>query len=380
MFSERMLRGSRSVFGAVGAVLIVAALVLPVEAAARSAALEKVIEGAKKEGVLKLLWTEGHFGADVGINDMLRAINKRYGTNLKLQFTQGRSFPANLGRLTQEFNAKQRSSTDVFLGAANHMISGLKSGLLMKVDWEALVERPAPSNPVINRVNPGGVGMAVASRVVGIVYNTNLVKGDDIPRSIEDVLKPKWKGQIAVTPYLTGFYQFAAPDVLGEKFMTDYVKRLKPQVGGFIGCNSLDKIASGQFAMLIFDCGRDATVRYQRRGAPMAHAVPKEIVRDNVIDLGVTNNADHPNVAKLFIVFQHTKEGQELLWKHGAYDLEIYPGSKSRTLIEKFRKKYPKAKFLVSTAQRAEMQQKQGLSVRVFQKKFKKMLRGRRRR
>jgi len=379
MFSERMLRGLRFTVGTVSAVFFLVALLLPVEAAARSAALEKVIEGAKKEGVLKLLWTEGHFGADVGINDMLRAINKRYGTNIKLQFTQGRSFPANLGRLTQEYNAKQPSSTDVFLGAANHMISGMKSGLLMKVDWEALVERPAPANPVIDRVNPGGVGMAVASRVVGIVYNTNLVKGDDIPQSIEDVLKPKWKGQIAVTPYLTGFYQFAAPDVLGEKFMTDFVMRLKPQVGGFIGCNSLDKIASGQFAMLIFDCGRDATVRYQRRGAPMAHAVPKEIIRDNVIDLGVTVNADHPNVAKLFIVFQHTKEGQKLLWKHGAYDLEIYPESKSRALIEKFRKKYPNAKFLVSTAQRAEKQQKEGINVRAFQKKFKKILRGRRR-
>lgn len=199
-----------------------------------------------------------------------------------------------------------------------------------------------------------------------------------MPTSIEDVLNPKWKGQVATTPYVTGFYQFAAPDVFGEKYMTDYVKRLKPQIGGFIGCNSLDKIASGEFAMLIFDCGRDATVRYQRRGAPMAHAVPKEIVRDNVIDLGVTANADHPNVAKLFVVFQHTKQGQELLWKHGAYDLEIYPGSRSKQLVDKFRAKYPKAKYLVSTAQRVEKQRKEGIELRVYQKKFKKILRGRR--
>jgi iron(III) transport system substrate-binding protein len=378
MFSHRMSSGSRFRAGAVGAVCLLAAVALAGEAAAQSAALQKVIDGAKKEGVLKLLWTEGHFGADVGIKDMLVSINKRYGTNIRLQFTQGRSFPANLGRLTQEYKANQRSSTDVFLGAANHMISGMKSGLLMKVDWEAIVERPAPANPVIERVNPGGVGMAVASRVVGIVYNTDLVKGDDIPTSIEDVLKPKWKGQIAVTPYLTGFYQFAAPDVFGEKFMTDFVRRIKPQVGGFIGCNSLDKIVSGQFAMLIFDCGRDATVRYQRRGAPIAHAVPKEIIRDNVIDLGVPVNADHPNVAKLFIVFQHTKEGQKLLWKHGAYDLEIYEGSRSKILVDEFRNKYPKAKFLVSTAQRALKQAEEGIDMRAFQKKFKKMLRGRR--
>ena len=379
MFSELMKSRVRYAFGAVSTLLLLVAFMLPGEAVARSAALDKVIEGAKKEGVLKLLWTEGHFGADVGIKDMLRVMNKMYGTNIKLQFTQGRSFPANLGRLTQEYKANQKSSTDVFLGGAAHMISGRKSGLLMKVDWEALVERAAPANPVIQRVNNDGVGMAVASRVVGIVYNTNLVKGDDIPKSIEDVLKPKWKGQIAATPYMTGYYQFAAPDVFGEKYMTDFVTRLKPQLGGFIGCNSLDKVASGQFAMLIFDCGRDATVRYQRRGAPMAHTVPKEIVRDNVIDLGVTVNAENPNVAKLFIVFQHTKEGQNLLWKHGAYDLEIYDGSKSKVLIDTFRNKYPKAKFLVSTVQRAVKQNEDGINLRSYQKKFKKILRGRRR-
>ena len=378
MYSERKLWGLRYLFGKASSIFILAAILLPAEATARSAALEKVIEGAKKEGVLKLLWTEGHFGADVGIQDMLDHMNKRYGTNIKLQFTQGRSFPANLGRLTQEYKANQTSSSDAFLGSGSHMMSGLKTGLLMKVDWEALMERPAPPNAILNRVNPHGVGMAIMSRVVGIVYNTNLVKGADVPTSIEDVMRPKWKGQIAVTPYLTGFYQFAAPDLFGEKFMTDYMKRIKPQIGGFIGCNSLDKVASGEFAMLIFDCGRDATIRYQRRGAPMAHAVPKEIVRNNVINLGVPTNAQHPNVGKLFIAFQHTEVGQKLLWQHGAYDLQIYPGSRSKKLVEQFQQKFPKAIFVRSTAQRAEMQMKQGINLRAYAKKFKKIVRGRR--
>ncbi|MEK9692069.1 MAG: ABC transporter substrate-binding protein, partial [Rhodospirillaceae bacterium] len=274
--------------------LFVSALLFPsllsTDVSARSAALEKVIAGAKKEGAMKVLWTEGHFGGDVGLRDMVDAMNKRYGTNVKLQFTQGRSFPANLGRLTQEYKAKQKSSTDIFLGSGSHMVSGGKTGLLQKVDWNALIERPAPQKASFERVNPDGVGVAVASRVVGIVYNKNLVKGDDIPTSIEDVLKPKWKGLVATTPYVTGFYQFAAPDVFGEKFMLDYSRRLKPQIGGFFSCNSLDKLASGEFAMLIFDCGKDATVRYQRRGAPLEHAVPKEIVRNNIINLGVTSN------------------------------------------------------------------------------------------
>ena len=347
-------------------------------ALAKSPALEKVIAEAKKEGTLKVLWTEGHFGGDVGIRDMLKAMNAMYGTNVKLQFTQGRSFPANLGRLTQEFKAKQKSSTDIFLGTGSHMVSGLKTGLLQKISWKDLIERPAPKGPVFDRINPEGVGVAVASRVVGIVYNKNLVKGKDIPKSIEDVLNPKWKGQIVTTPYVTGFYQFAAPDVFGEKFMLDFAKRLKPQIGGFISCNSLDKLASGEFAMLIFDCGRDATVRYQRRGAPLEHIVPKEIIRNNIINLGVTANAEHPNVAKLFIAFTQSEEGQKLLWKHGAYDLEIYPGSKSKVLVDQFRAKYPKAKFVFSTVQRTVQQSKDGVKLRSYQNKIKKILRGRR--
>ena len=44
----------------------------------------------------------------------------------------------------------------------------------------------------------------IASRVIGITYNTNLVKGEDIPASMEDVFKPKWKGKVVSTPFGVG--------------------------------------------------------------------------------------------------------------------------------------------------------------------------------
>jgi len=344
--------------------------------AAQSPELQKVIDGAKKEKVLKVLWTEDHFGADTGFQAILKALNERYGTDISLQFTQGGSFPQNIGRLTQEYRTKQQSSTDVFIGSSGHMLSGLKSGMLAKTKWEQILERPAPADAVLDRIAPEGVGVAMVSRVVGIVYNTELVQGNDIPKSIEDVLNPKFKGQIATTPYVTGFYQFAAPDVLGIEYMRAFTKRLAPHIGGMIGCNSLDALASGQFAMLIFDCGRDATLRYQRRGAPLAQAVPKEIIRDNVVYLGVPSHAEHPNTAKLLINFLSTAEGQDMLWEYGAYDLEAYPGSKSRELIEAFRAKNPDAKFLVDTAQRALRQQEEGFNLRKYQKEIQTIFRG----
>lgn len=376
MLRKKASLKSRYMLGAIGAVFLAAA-VLPTGAVAEgSAALQKVIDGAKKQGILKVLWTEDHFGGPSGLAKIVAAMNKRYGTNVKLQFTQGGSFPANLARLIQEEKSGQKSSSDVYLGGGSQMIDGMKAGLFMKVDWKPLLTRPEPPNPVFERTNPDGIGVAVASRVVGITYNTNLVKGADVPRSLEDVLKPKWKGLVATTPYVTGFYQAAAPDVLGEKFMTDYVKRLKPQIGGLIPCNTLGKIASGQLAMLIFDCGRDAALRYQKTGAPIGQVVPKEFIRDNVIDLGIPANAQDPDVAKLLIVFTQTKEGQELLWEYGAYDLEVYPGSHSKSLIEKARAADPNGKFTADTAQRALMQEKEGIHLDVYAKEFKKIFRG----
>lgn len=376
MFRKTASLRSSYIHAAIVAAVLVSTVLPTRAAAADSAALQEVIEAAKKEGVLKVLWTEDHFGGSSGFANIVTAMNKRYGTNIKLQFTQGGSFPANLARLIQEYKSGQRSSSDVYLGGGNQMIDGMNAGLFIKVDWNSLLTRPAPLNPVFDRINPDGIGMAVASRVVGITYNTNLVKGADVPQSMEDVLKPKWKGLVATTPYVTGFYQAAAPDMLGEKFMTDYVKRLKPQIGGLIPCNTLGKIASGQFAMLIFDCGRDAALRYQKTGAPIGQAVPKEFIRDNVIDLGIPANAQDQDAAKLLIVFTQTKEGQELLWKYGAYDLEIYPGSYSKSLIDKARAADPNGKFAADTAQRALMQEKEGIHLGDYAKEFKKIFRG----
>ena len=87
----------RYLFVIVSALVFLVAAQLPHDAAAGSAALEKVIEGEKKEGLLKLLWTEGHFGGDIGLRAMLDALNKRNGTNIKLQFTQGGAFPRTSG-------------------------------------------------------------------------------------------------------------------------------------------------------------------------------------------------------------------------------------------------------------------------------------------
>jgi len=322
----------------------------PAPAQTRSPALQKVIEEAKKEGVLQIQWSAGRLGGDAGVRTMMDDMNKRYGTNIRHQVTPGPDFPTMLNKLTQEKAAGQRASSDIYLGTSNHIAEGTENGMLRQIDWNSIVERRAPPDANMDRLAPKGTGIAMASRVVGITINTKLVKGDDVPDSLEDVFKPKWKGKIASTPYATGLYQFAAPDMLGYEYMKKYTQRLAGHIGGLMSCNVVERIASGEFAMLVFDCGHDDALRYSRRGAPVGHAVPKEIARINIIYFGIPEHAQHPNAGILFTNFLHTEEGQKLQWKLAGHDLHIYPEAETRKPV--LRVVQARGKLAIDTVQR----------------------------
>jgi len=301
----------------------------------RPAALQKVIEETKKEEILKIQWLAGRLDGEAGLRPMVAAMNKMYGTDVKLQFTPGPNFPIMLNKIAQEKAGGLPSSTDINLMTSNHVVEGTKNGVLKKLDWDSILERPPPRDAQASRTAPQGTAVMIASRIVGIPYNTNLVKGDDVPVSMEDVLKPKWKGKVASTPFATGLYQFAAKDMLGYERMKDYTQRMAKHIGGLIECASIDRISSGEFAMLVFDCGHDDTYRYQKRGAPVAHATVKEIARINILYMGVPVHAQHPNTAALFINFLQTQEGQRLQWEHARHDLHIYPDAQTRKPVQK---------------------------------------------
>jgi len=320
---------------AVSVIVLLVASPLVGTVTARSAALEKVIEGAKKEGVLKIQWLAGRLDGDSGMRKVVGAMNKKYGTNVRLQFTPGPNFPKMLNKISQEKASGLPSSTDANLMTASHATRGAKTGLLRKLDWSSILERPAPPDANVKRIATGSHSVMIASRIVGITYNSKLVKGSDIPVSMEDVFKPKWKGKIASTPFATGLYQFAAKDMLGYERMRDYTQRLAKQIGGLFSCSNVDRISSGEFVMLVFDCGSDDALRYRKRGAPMGHTTIKEIARVNHLYLGVPVHAQHPNAAALLINFLNTKEGQALQWEIARHDLHIYKDSHNRKPVQK---------------------------------------------
>jgi iron(III) transport system substrate-binding protein len=299
-----------------------------------SPGLAKLIEGAKQEGVLRGSWGATTYGGAAGLDEFVAGMNKRYGLDLKAQFTPGVDMQAMLQKVAQEAAGGQPASTDVYLGNSQAIFDATKVNALKPVDWPSILERTAAPQPGLEPVAPGGIATIIGTRVVGLTYNSDLLKGADVPRKLEDILNPKWKGKIAGTPYASGLREMAADDMLGLAFTTDYTQKLSKQIAGLIRCGEGDRLTSGEFLMLAFDCGANDAINYQRRGAPIAQSMMQEFSVLHMMYGGVPVNSRSPNAAALFISFFHSPEGQAIYWKHDATDLHLYPESNSRKQVE----------------------------------------------
>ncbi|MDX1483740.1 MAG: extracellular solute-binding protein [Alphaproteobacteria bacterium] len=294
--------------------------------------LEELIAGAKKETTLRGMWSSSSLSGGKGFRQVVAAMNKKYGLNIQAKFTPGPSMTRMVAKITREVKAGQPASTDVMWNNSGGALKGGKVGILRKMNWLAYLDRQPLKWEGFDPIAPGGVGLATAGSLVGIMYNSDLVKGDDIPQSLEDVFKPKFKGKIASTPYAAGMREFGMPDVLGNKAMTDFTKRLTNHIGGLMRCGSVDRLTSGEFLMLVFSCGDQYVNRAHNSGSgePLGYALIKEAVISHTRYGMVPVNSRSPHAAALFVAYLHSKEGQKWMWQQNGLDLPLYPESQMR--------------------------------------------------
>jgi ABC-type Fe3+ transport system substrate-binding protein len=327
--------------------LIVMITLAIMTALAEAETLTQIIDGAKKEGMLRGQWGQNSFGGSEGFKEILAGMNKKYRLDLKGQYTPGPDMQRLMLRIIQENAAGQPASTDVYLGNAQAMFDGLKANLLRPMTYNTFIEEKPKPDGKFNAIASDGTHVAVATAVVGIQYNTDLVKGADVPRRLQDVLNPKWKGKIASTPYAAGMREFATPDFLGRERMIDFTKKLSKQIGGLMRCGEAERITSGEFLMLAFTCGGNDVNVLKRAGAPLGPTVIEEGTVLHMRYAAVPKNSRSPNAGALLINYLMSAEGQELLWKHDGLDLHLFPGSQTKTELDKVRA--AKGKVIISS-------------------------------
>ena len=109
--------------------------------------------------------------------------------------------PMMTAKSVEEYQANRTASTDIALGYSNHVLSMIQTGTLEPSDWAAW----APNVQDPRLLAPGGTAVTIQSSLPGITYNSQRFSGAAVPRSLEDVLKPQYKGYVGATPYAAWF-------------------------------------------------------------------------------------------------------------------------------------------------------------------------------
>jgi ABC-type Fe3+ transport system substrate-binding protein len=301
-------------------------------------ALKELAAAAGREGTVTLSWSQSSLGGSQGAARFQAAMNKAFGTNIRVSFLPGPDMARVVNQVATEFSAGQKAHVDIVLGAAPQIAPVAKVNFFEPVDWrQYLPDRISP-----DMIELDGRIIRIVTGLSGVTYNAQLAPVK--PTLLDDFLKPQWKGKIASTPYAAGLDVLLAEDVWGKPKTLAYVRALARQIAGVMRCGETERVATGEYLALVMDCtGQDALL-WQDKGAPVAQLMPLDAAQQRYYYFAVPRNAQHPSAAKLFTIFLLTPEGQALAYDTWKIDLHFMPGSKMGAMIADYRKRDVKFK------------------------------------
>src|SRR6201995_4159955 len=156
--------------------------------------------------------------------------------------------------------------------------------------------------------------MAATSRLYlsSIAYNTRLVKPEEAPKSWADLLDPKWAGKMVKGhPAYSGTIMTATFQLvreLGWEYFEKLSKQRVMQVQS--STDPPKKLALGERAVMA-DGNEYGVVLLKEAGQPVEPIYPTEGAPTISGPTAIFVSAPHPNAARLFQAWLHTRETQQ---------------------------------------------------------------------
>src|SRR5438093_3568423 len=192
-------------------------------------------------------------------------------------------------------------------------ISGIQSGILKeKGALDRYQSKEAVNFPTEWR-DPDGDGVGLHQTIYVIGYNSRLVSPDAVPRSYEDLLQPRWKGQLGWDT--EEFYLFGAlMKVRGKEKGLEYWRRLADQQINFRKGYTLisELVSAGEFPAAV-SLYQHRVDEYIEKGAPLQWVAPNPLIGGDPNKIWLLKNAPRPNAANLLIDSILSMEAQKRL-------------------------------------------------------------------
>ena len=259
---------------------------------------KRVLDKARQEGSVSVYSSL----APTEAQPLVEAFESKYG--IKVQMWRGLSDGV-VQRTLGEARGK-RHVVDVIETNGPEMESLAREHVLGEFYSPYLSDIPANVIPKHRQWIPDRLTLYV------VAYNTRKVRADELPKSYDGFLDPKWKGRLALEA-TDAEWMGGVVKVWGEARGTEFFRRLgemKPAMRkGHILLVQL--IASGEV-----DVGLTAyyanAASVKRRGGPVDWAAVEPVIA-RPQGIGIARQAPHPNAALLFADFMLSPQGQGLL-------------------------------------------------------------------
>jgi iron(III) transport system substrate-binding protein len=295
--------------------VLAATLILPWLAARELSAQAPDPDAAKKEGKIIVYGTT--------IPKIMVPIHtnfeKHYG--VKVEYWRA-SATAVADRAISEWRAGKPGFDVVF--AINGTVS-----LLKKENALAKFSAPAAAKFPVQFKDRDGILNAFRHTPISTLYNTELVKAADLPRSFDDLLDPKWQSKIVMPDpsrhTSTAQFLWNMQKIKGDKWL-DYARALarqKPFLTESFAPVPM-ALAKGEGHIGITYAQYVTQVK-----GPLSHVVFDKVFTDST-DLAVGVKSSSPNAARLYIDYLCSPEAQKIIAETGDFPLApgIYPNVK----------------------------------------------------
>src|ERR1700760_2709931 len=293
----------RHVLKGTGALALGAVFASPARAAAppAEAITPQLIEAAKKEGKVVL-----YSALDLPVGEKLgKAFEAAYpGVQIQIERSGSERL---FQRLAQEHDANIHACDVVTSADASHFIPWKRDGRLMPFVSEDI----AKYFPEQYR-DPDGLFATSHVWLCSIAYNTSLLKAEDAPKSYADLLDPKWAGKMVKGhPAYSGTIMTATFQMVRE-LGWEYFEKLSKQRGRQVQ-SSTDppkKLSLGERGVMA-DGNEYGLVLLKEAGQPVEPVYPTEGAPTISGPTAIFAGAPHPNAARLFQAWLHTRETQQ---------------------------------------------------------------------
>jgi iron(III) transport system substrate-binding protein len=271
------------------------------EAPPPEAITPQLIEAAKKEGTVVL-----YSSMDLPVGEKLAKAFEAHYPGIAVQVERSGSERL-FQRVAQEFSSNIRAADVINSSDASHFISWKKNGWLAPFVSEDIARYfPAEFR------DPDGLFATSRIWLSSIAYNTNLVKPEDAPKSFADLLGPRWAGKMVKGhPAYSGTIMTATFETVRE-LGWDYLDKLSKQRVMQVQ-SSTDppkKLSLGERAVMA-DGNEYGIVLLKEAGQPVEPVYPAEGTPTISGPTGIFASAPHPNAARLFQDWLHSRETQQ---------------------------------------------------------------------